>query len=198
MRRRPAAPDDRRVPAALARLTTALAANGRGSRSRGFTREARGQLFVGRLERGTSVPALVRNLVAGRTDDDPQLGVLTSADSFRGSLGERRTPSPRPSGEADQRARASRAARSSSLACGISMRNGLMVVLVCSSLRKTGLKKPYASIILLSVSRLVRMPFLNSWLARPSPTWPARPGRPTALISPSRVSLVPFGIGSNR
>ena len=49
-----------------------------------FTREARDQLFVGRLERSTSVPALVRNLVAGRTDDDPQLGVLTSADSFRG------------------------------------------------------------------------------------------------------------------
>jgi hypothetical protein len=49
-----------------------------------FTREARDQLFVGRLERSTSVPALVRNLIAGQTDDDPQLGVLTSADSFRG------------------------------------------------------------------------------------------------------------------
>jgi hypothetical protein len=49
-----------------------------------FTREARDQLFVGRLERNTSVPALVRNLIAGQTDDDPQLGVLTSAGSFRG------------------------------------------------------------------------------------------------------------------
>ena len=49
-----------------------------------FTREARDQLFVGRLERSTSVPALVHNLVAGRTDDDSQLGVLTSAESFRG------------------------------------------------------------------------------------------------------------------
>jgi len=49
-----------------------------------FTREARDQLFVGRLERSTSVPALVRNLVAGRADGDPQLGVLTSAQSFRG------------------------------------------------------------------------------------------------------------------
>jgi hypothetical protein len=49
-----------------------------------FTREGRDQLFVGRLERSTSVPALVRNLIAGQTDDDPQLGVLTSADSFRG------------------------------------------------------------------------------------------------------------------
>jgi hypothetical protein len=49
-----------------------------------FTREAREQLFVGRLERGTSVPALVRNLIAGRTDDDPQLGVMTGAESFRG------------------------------------------------------------------------------------------------------------------
>ena len=49
-----------------------------------FTGEARDQLFVGRLERGTSVAALVRNLVAERTDDDPQLGVLTPAESFRG------------------------------------------------------------------------------------------------------------------
>ena len=49
-----------------------------------FTGEARDRLFVGRLERGTSVSALVRNLIAERTDDDPQLGVLTRADSFRG------------------------------------------------------------------------------------------------------------------
>ena len=49
-----------------------------------FTGEARDQLFVGRLERGTSVPALVSNLIAERTDDDPQLGVLTRAESFRG------------------------------------------------------------------------------------------------------------------
>ena len=49
-----------------------------------FTREPPDQLFVGRLERSTPVPVLVRNLLAGRTDDDPQLGVLTSADSFRG------------------------------------------------------------------------------------------------------------------
>ncbi len=49
-----------------------------------FTRRAREQLFVGRLERGTSVPALVRNLIAERTDDDPQLGVMTRAESFRG------------------------------------------------------------------------------------------------------------------
>jgi hypothetical protein len=49
-----------------------------------FTREPRDQLFVGRLERGTSVPTLVRNLVAERTDDDPQLGVLTRAENFRG------------------------------------------------------------------------------------------------------------------
>jgi hypothetical protein len=49
-----------------------------------FARKAQDELFVGRLERSTSVPALVRNLIAGQTDDDPQLGVLTSADSFRG------------------------------------------------------------------------------------------------------------------
>jgi hypothetical protein len=49
-----------------------------------FTKEARARLFVGRLERGTSVPALVGNLIAERTDDDPQLGVLTRADGFRG------------------------------------------------------------------------------------------------------------------
>lgn len=49
-----------------------------------FTGEARDRLFVGRLERGTSVPALVRNLIGERTDDDPQLGVITRADSFRG------------------------------------------------------------------------------------------------------------------
>ena len=49
-----------------------------------FTGEARDRLFVGRLGRSTSVPALVRNLVAERTDDDPQFGVLTRADSFRG------------------------------------------------------------------------------------------------------------------
>jgi hypothetical protein len=49
-----------------------------------FTGEARDQLFVGRLGRGTSVPALVRNLIAGRTDDDPQLGIRTRVESFRG------------------------------------------------------------------------------------------------------------------
>lgn len=49
-----------------------------------FTGETRDRLFVGRLERSTSIPALVRNLIAERTDDDPQLGVLTRADSFRG------------------------------------------------------------------------------------------------------------------
>jgi hypothetical protein len=49
-----------------------------------FTQEVRDQLFVGRLERGTSVPALVSNLMAERTDDDPQLGVLTRSESFRG------------------------------------------------------------------------------------------------------------------
>jgi hypothetical protein len=49
-----------------------------------FTREARDQLFVGRLARGSSVPALVRNLVAERTDDDPQLGAMTRAEAFRG------------------------------------------------------------------------------------------------------------------
>jgi hypothetical protein len=49
-----------------------------------FTGEARDQLFVGRLERTTSVPALVRNLIEGWTDDDPQLGVLTRLETFRG------------------------------------------------------------------------------------------------------------------
>ena len=42
------------------------------------------QLFVGRIERDTSIRALVENLVAHRAADDPHLGVLTTAHDFRG------------------------------------------------------------------------------------------------------------------
>jgi hypothetical protein len=49
-----------------------------------FSREVSEQLFVARLERGTTIPKLVGNLIARRADDDSYLGVLTHADSFRG------------------------------------------------------------------------------------------------------------------
>jgi hypothetical protein len=42
------------------------------------------QLFVGRIERDTSIAALVENLVAHRAADDPHLGVFTTAHDFRG------------------------------------------------------------------------------------------------------------------
>lgn len=42
------------------------------------------ELFVGRLDRGTSIPALVENLLAHRVADDPHLGALTPAGGFRG------------------------------------------------------------------------------------------------------------------
>jgi hypothetical protein len=49
-----------------------------------FSKERAAELFVGRLQRGTSVPALVDNLVARRASPDAQLGALTSSETFRG------------------------------------------------------------------------------------------------------------------
>jgi len=49
-----------------------------------FGSHAPDQLFVARVERDTSIPALVENLVAHRAADDPHLGVLTTAHDFRG------------------------------------------------------------------------------------------------------------------
>ena len=47
-----------------------------------FTGEMREQLFLGRLERDTSVPVLARNLIAEHAGDDPRLGVMAHADTF--------------------------------------------------------------------------------------------------------------------
>jgi hypothetical protein len=49
-----------------------------------FGSEPPRQLFVGRLDQGTSVSMLVRNLIAHRAADDPYLGALVAADAFRG------------------------------------------------------------------------------------------------------------------
>jgi hypothetical protein len=49
-----------------------------------FRREPSDQLFVGRLESGTPRSRLAQNLLEFKTADDPQLGVLTAADTFRG------------------------------------------------------------------------------------------------------------------
>jgi hypothetical protein len=49
-----------------------------------FGAEAQEQLVVGRLDRDTSVDALVENVIARRQADDPHLGALTPAESFRG------------------------------------------------------------------------------------------------------------------